>query len=121
LLWAAFGDDPLRGTVGRHYPVLLNALQAFHQEVYPHGKGALLEPKQHHPDHQQGQKTIQGMDVQFAIRPVLHWPPQPRPPALAEAEHLLYPGLVPAGFHHTPRFKLLAVGKEDGLAKVAMF
>jgi hypothetical protein len=29
--------------------------------------------------------------------------------------------LVPVGFHDTPRFKLLAVGKEDGLAKVAMF
>src|SRR2546426_7903 len=87
----------------------------------PDGKGARVEPKQHHPDHQQGQKTIQGMNVQFALRPVIRRPPQPGAPAFADAEHLLHPGLVPIGFHDASRFKLLAVGKEDGLATVAMF
>jgi len=42
LLWAALGDHPLRRTVGIHHQGLLNALQAFQQEVYPDGKVALL-------------------------------------------------------------------------------
>src|SRR5215813_13650288 len=96
-------------------------MQAFQQAVHPDGKVALLEPKQHHPDHQHSQKTVEGMDLQFAVRPGLHWPPQPGPAAFAEAEHLLRPGLAAGGFHDALWLKLLPLRKEDRLAKSAMF
>src|SRR2546427_8050134 len=121
LLWATLGDYPLRRTGGITPPGLLNALQAFQQEVHPDGKVSLWEPKQHHPDHQHGQKAVEGMDLQFAVCPVIRRPPQPGPSAFADAEHRLRPGLAAVGFHDALRLKLLTVRKEDRLAKVAMF
>src|SRR3989454_2195746 len=61
------------------------------------------------------------MDLQFAVRPVIGRPPQPGPSAFADAEHLLHPGLAAVGFHDALLAELLAVRKEDRLAKVAMF
>ena len=79
-----------------------------------------MEPKQHDTDQQQGYKAVQGMDREFGIRPVIGRPPQPGPPALADAEHLLDLRLAPVGQHHTSGVKLPAVRKEDRLAEVAM-
>ena len=82
---------------------------------------ALLEPKQDDPDQQQSQKAVEGMDRQFAVRPVIRRPPQAGTPALADAKHLFHLRLAPVGHHHALIAQLLTVGKEDGLAKVAMF
>ena len=60
------------------------------------------------------------MDREFAIRPVIGRPPQSRPPALADAEHLLRFRLAPVGHHHALIAQVLAVRKEDRPPEVAM-
>src|SRR5712691_7969440 len=109
LLWAARGDHALRCTIGIDDQGLLYTSQALRQEVHPNRQVVLLEPKQHEADQQQGQKTVQGMDREFALRPVIGRPPQARASALADAEHLLDFRLAPVSQHHALWLKLLAV------------
>src|SRR5712692_3315297 len=91
LLWAARGDHALRCTIGIDDQGLLYTSQALRQEVHPNRQVVLLEPKQHDADQQQGQKAVQGMDREFAIRPVIGRPPQGpcswrRPPQCPQRE-----------------------------------
>src|SRR5215813_28580 len=60
------------------------------------------------------------MDREFAVRPVMSGPPQPRPPTLADTEHVFHLGMLAVGHDHTVIAELLAVRKEDGLAQVAV-
>src|SRR4029453_6740686 len=60
------------------------------------------------------------MDREFAVRPVMRGPPQPRAPTLADTEHVFHLGLMPVGYDHAVIAELLAVRKEDGLAQVAV-
>jgi hypothetical protein len=60
------------------------------------------------------------MDQELTVRPVLCWPPQPRSPTLADAEHGFHFGLVPVGYDHALIAEVLAIRKEDGLAQVAV-
>jgi hypothetical protein len=71
LLWAALGDHPLRSTIGIDDQGLLDASQALRQEVHPDCQVALVEPQQHDTDQQQGQKAVESMHRQFAIRPMI--------------------------------------------------
>ena len=96
------------------------AAQALCQEVHPNRKVALVEPKQHDADQQQGQKAVESMDRQFAIRPMIGRPPQAGASALADAKHLFRLGLAAVSQHHAVWLQVLAVGKEDGLAEVTM-
>src|SRR6266705_4166237 len=120
LLWAALGDHALRCPIRIDNQRLLYASQALRQEVYPDSQVALLEPKQHNADEQQGQKAGESMHRQCAVRPMRGRPPQAGASALADAKHRFRLGLAAVGQHHALRLKLLAVGKEDGLAEVTM-
>src|SRR5712691_5888262 len=120
LLWAALGDHALRSPIGIDDQGLVYASQALREEVHPDRKVALVEPQQHDADQQQGQKAVESMHRQFAVRPMIGRPPQAGASALADAKHLFRLGLAAVGQHHALRLKLLAVCKEDGLAEVTM-
>src|SRR6266446_10867709 len=60
------------------------------------------------------------MDREFAVRPVMRGPPQPRPPTLADTEQVFHLGLMPVGHNHAVIAEILAVRKEDGLTEVAV-
>src|SRR6266704_461713 len=120
LLWTALSDHALRRPIGIDHQGLLNTSQAFRQEVYPDRKVAGLEPQQHDADQRHGHKEGEGMDKEFALRPVIGRPPPPGPPALADAEHRLPLRLAPVGHHHALGVKLSAVRKEDRLTEVVM-
>jgi hypothetical protein len=57
------------------------------------------------------------MDQELTVRPVLCWPPQPRSPTLADAEHGFHCGLVPVGYDHALIAEVLASVKRTVLPK----
>src|SRR5712691_6012874 len=120
LLWAALGDHALRSPIGIDDQGLVYASQALREEVHPDCKVALVEPQQYDADQQQGQKAVESMHRQFAVRPMVRRPPQAGASALADAKHRFRLGLATGGQHHAVRLQVLAVGKEDGLAEGPM-
>src|SRR2546421_9469729 len=82
LLRAALGEHPLCWTIGIHDQGFLHAPEALQQEFDAESQESLLESKQDDPNQQQSQKAVEGMDRQFAIRPVRRRPPQSGTPAL---------------------------------------
>jgi hypothetical protein len=96
------------------------ASQALCQEVHPDNQVARLEPKPHDADQQQGQKAVESMYSQCALRPMIGRPPQAGASARADAQHLFRLGLAAGGQHHALRLQFLAVGKENGRAEVTV-
>src|SRR5712691_13046666 len=81
LLWATLGQHPLCRTMSIHDWGFLYAPEALQQAVDAESQVSLLESKQDDPKQQQSQKAGEGIDQQYALRPVIRWPPQPGTPA----------------------------------------